>query len=65
MKREKRLQKGIDALEKQIELHKDKMKLVEELGQEELVRYYTKELEALKTRKKNRESKRDRKLPSS
>ena len=64
MKREKRLQKGIDALEKQIELHKNKMKLVEELGQEELVRYYTKEIEALKTRKKNRESKRDRKLPN-
>ena len=62
MKREKRLQKGIDALEKQIELHEEKMRLVKELGQEELLGYYIKEIEALKARKKNRENKRDRKL---
>jgi hypothetical protein len=56
-KRKKRLKKGIASLEKQLELHEKKKKLAEELGQEELIRYYTKEIEALKNRKKNREEK--------
>ena len=40
-KREKRLEKGIFALEKQKILHEIKRKMAKELGQEELVKYYT------------------------
>ena len=56
-KREKRLKKGIDSLEKQKQLHLEKRKLAEKLGQEELVRYYDKEIESLEKRKKDREEK--------
>jgi hypothetical protein len=59
-KRKKRLQKGIDSLEKQIEFHEEKKKLARELGQEELFRYYTKEIEALKKVREDKERKRDR-----
>jgi len=57
MKREKRLEKGIRSLEKQIKLHEEKKKIAEELGQEELINYYDKEIESLKNRKENREDK--------
>ena len=60
VKREKRLQKGIDSLDEQIKFHEEKRRLAQELGQEDLVRYYEKEIEALKKRKKDREDKRDR-----
>ncbi len=60
-KREKRLEKAIDSLEKQKTLHKEKKKLAQELGQEDLVNYYTKEIESLEKRKKNREDKLHRK----
>lgn len=53
-KRKRRLEKGIKSLEKQIKIHEEKKKTAEELGQEELFEYYTKEIEALKKRKKNR-----------
>lgn len=58
MKRKKRLEKGITSLEKQIILHEEKMKNAIEIGKEELVGYYSKEIEALKDRKKDREEKR-------
>lgn len=58
-KRKKRLEKGISSLEEQIRIHDKKRILAEELGQEELIRYYTKEIEALKKRKDNREGKLD------
>ncbi len=61
MKRKKGLEKGIEALQKQVELHKKKKKRAEELGQEELVGYYTKEIERFEKRKEDREEKRDRK----
>lgn len=56
-KREKRLRKGILSLEKQRKLHEIKRKYAEESGQEELVRYYTKEIRSLEDRKKERENK--------
>ena len=59
VKRKKRLEKGVISLNKQIEIHKKKMEIAKELGQEELVNYYTKEMEALTKRKLNRESKSD------
>lgn len=56
-KREKRLRKGILSLKKQRKLHEIKRKRAEKFGQEELVRYYAREIESLEKRKKNRESK--------
>lgn len=61
VKRKKRLEKGIGSIEEQIKIHGKKKILAEELGQEELVGYYTKEILALEKRKKDREEKRDRK----
>lgn len=59
-KRKRRLEKGITSLEKQIKIHEKKKKTAKELAQEELFEYYTKEIEALKKRKKNREKKLDK-----
>ncbi len=56
-KRKKRLEKGIYSLEQQKLFHEEKRKLAQELGQEELVSYYTKEIESLERRKKDREEK--------
>ena len=44
--RKKRLKKGIESLQEQIELHKEKKKHAEEEGDEDLTRYYIKEIEA-------------------
>ncbi len=44
-KREKKLKKGIESLEKQKRIHLKKRKLAEKLGEEELVIYYDKEIE--------------------
>ena len=60
-KREKKLEKGIVSLEKQKILHEEKKKLAGELGQEELVRYYTKEIKSLEERKQDRLNKLKRK----
>lgn len=54
-KRKKRLQKGIDSIQEEIEIHEEKKQLAQEMGNEELVGYYDKEIKALKERKKNRE----------
>lgn len=54
-KRKKRLEKGIDSLDEQIKLHEEKKQKAHELGQEELERYFDKEINALKERKKQRE----------
>lgn len=62
MKREKRLQKGIESLEKQKEIHEEKRRIAEELGQEELEGYYIKEINAFERRIKDRKEKRERKL---
>ncbi len=42
--RKKRLQKGIDALEKQIMLHEEKLRTAEEEDRTELAGYYRKEI---------------------
>lgn len=46
MKRKKRLEKGIESLKKQVEIHEEKKKQAEEADLPELVRYYEKEIEA-------------------
>ncbi len=43
-KREKRLKKGIESLKEQKKIHEEKRKIAKELGEEELVRYYDKEI---------------------
>jgi hypothetical protein len=60
-KREKRLQKGIDSLEKQIEIHKDKKENASFLGKKDLERYYDKEIEKLEERRRERQEKLNRK----
>ena len=52
--RKKRLQKGIESLEKQIKLHEEKLKKAEEDDNIELAGYYKKEIDA---KKKDKEEK--------
>ncbi len=47
MKRKKRLERGIESLQKQIEIHKEKLKKAIEEGDEDLARYYEKDLARL------------------
>jgi len=54
-KRKKRLKKGIGSIQEQIDLHEEKKSLAEESGNEELVEYYTKEIEAKKKAKEEKE----------
>lgn len=44
--RKKRLEKGIESLQEQIDIHEEKKKVAEESGNLELVDYYTKEIKA-------------------
>ncbi|MEK6880943.1 MAG: hypothetical protein AABY22_15090 [Nanoarchaeota archaeon] len=60
VKREKRLEKGIESLEEQKKIHMEKRKIAEELGEEELVRYYDKEIEKFEREKAKKKSKLDR-----
>lgn len=53
--RKKRLKKGIESLQKQISLHKEKLKKAEEEGKLELVGYYKKEIEAKNKDKEKKE----------
>jgi|TARA_B100001971_G_scaffold17488_2_gene13592 peptide subunit release factor 1 (eRF1) len=46
VKRKKRLKKGIESLKKQIEFHEDKLEEAERKKDENLVRYYEKEIKA-------------------
>ena len=46
--RKKRLQKGIESIEKQIKLHEEKLKKAEEEDNIELAQYYKKEINAKK-----------------
>ncbi len=59
-KRKNRLKRGIASIQKQIELHEEKRRLAQELGQEELYEYFTKEIESLKERQQNRKEKADK-----
>lgn len=56
VKRKKKLQKGIDSLREQIRLHEDKRKFAEEEGMEELVDYYSREIEAKKRTLREKEN---------
>jgi len=46
--RKKRLQKGIESIEKQIKIHEEKLKKAEEEDNIELAEYYKKEINAKK-----------------
>ena len=46
--RKKRLQKGIESIEKQIKLHEEKLKKAEEEDNIELAQYYKKDMEEKK-----------------
>jgi len=54
--RKKRLKKGIESIQEQIELHEEKKNLAQTSGNEELVAYYTKEIEAKKKAKEEKEA---------
>ena len=53
--RKKRLQKGIESLEKQIKLHEEKLKKALEEDNIELAGYYKKEINAKKNDKEEKE----------
>ena len=53
--RKKRLQKGIESLEKQIKIHEEKLKKAEEEDNIELAGYYKKEINAKKRDKEEKE----------
>jgi len=53
--RKKRLKKSVESLKEQIEIHKIKKQQAEELDNENLVRYYDKEIDNLKKAKEQKE----------
>ncbi len=53
--RKKRLKKGIESLEKQIELHEEKLKKAVEEDNIELAEYYKKEINAKRRDKEEKE----------
>jgi len=55
-KRKKRLEKGIESLQKQIKEHENKREQPEEEGEIELVEYYDKEIEGLEKTKERKEN---------
>jgi hypothetical protein len=59
-RREKRLQKGIESLEEQKEIHEEKRALAKELGNEELVNYYDKEIEKFERESKKKKGQLER-----
>ena len=46
MKRKNRLKKGIEAMQEQVDFHKQKKKQADAAGMPELVEYYKREIEA-------------------
>ncbi|MDP4039001.1 MAG: hypothetical protein Q8P57_00245 [Candidatus Pacearchaeota archaeon] len=56
-KRSKRLKKGIESLKKQKKIHLEKRKSAKELGEEELVGYYDKEIEKFEREIEKKEDK--------
>jgi len=54
--RKNRLKKGIGSIQEQIDLHKEKKSLAEDSGNEELVKYYTREIESKEKAKKEKET---------
>ncbi len=57
MKRKKRLEKGIESLQEQIEIHGGKLKDAVEEGDDDLARYYEKDLRILKGEKEKKREK--------
>ena len=60
VKREKRLEKGIESLEEQKRIHEEKRKLAEEMGNIVLVDYYTKEIDKFEREKAKKKQQLDR-----
>lgn len=60
VKRDKRLEKGIKSLEEQKNIHQEKRKLARELGDEDLVHYYDKEIEKFEREKAKKKDKLER-----
>lgn len=54
-KRKKKLERGIESLDEQIQLHKEKMAKAAEDGRIELSEYYGKEIESLEQTRKRKE----------
>ena len=52
--RKKRLEKGIESLDKEIEMHEDRLKTAEEKGDLDLAGYYKKEIETLEMNKEKK-----------
>jgi phage shock protein A len=57
MNRKKRLEKGIESIAEEIRIHEEKLKAAEAAGEEELVRYYHKDIARLKKQKEQKEDK--------
>lgn len=55
MKRKKRLKKGIESIKRQISIHKAKLEEARKEGNEELARYYEKEIPALEKEEQRKE----------
>ena len=55
--RKKRLKKGIESINKQIEYHKEKREIAEKEGKLELEGYYKKEISKLESAKGRKENK--------
>lgn len=53
--RKKRLEKGIQSISEQIEIHEGKLNQAEEQGMIELMKYYEKEITSLKKAKELKE----------
>ena len=53
--RKKRLKKGIESLEKQIEIHKEKLKKAEQEDNLELASYYKKEISSKENDREEKE----------
>ncbi len=60
-KRKKRLEKAIKSLQEQKEIHREKRKQAQEAGDENLVRYYDKELVFIDEELKDKDDKLHRK----
>lgn len=54
--RKRRLKKGIESIDKQIKLHKEKREKAEQEGKIELVGYYNREIENLEETKEEKEN---------
>lgn len=57
MKRKKRLEKGIESIKKQIDIHRQKLEEAREKGADELVDYYERDLDRLEKQKSQKEEK--------